>query len=76
MGPGICEIHGVQNYTLTSPSIAAAIAGDGSQGFQVATFETFSYNANHQYFVDKEFLRENSVLENSVLVDKDKSLNN
>jgi hypothetical protein len=77
--PAFCEKHGVQNYVLTSPSLANAIEKDSRlEIFNVINLAIESHGKKYNYVVEAEFLRmyinipdtETSVL----LLDRDKTM--
>ena len=58
MGPALCNIHGVHEYTLTSPLISFAIEQKESlKGVTICTLKIESYGKVFEYYVDYDFLQ-------------------
>jgi hypothetical protein len=74
MKPGLCEKHGAQRFTLTSPKLsAAAVRGEWIQAAGIRKLQIVSLNKNLEYLVDCGFLREFHInIYNSTIVLKDR----
>lgn len=58
MKPALCDKHGVQQFTITSPSLDAAIARGKLVGStDVRKLQIESLGKKSEYFVDSEFLK-------------------
>ncbi len=59
MGPAQCKIHGVHEFTLTSPLIAFAIKQkDALKNIIICPFKIESYGKVFEYYVDSSFLQQ------------------
>lgn len=76
MKPAFCDRHKMQNFVLTSPSLAAVVKGDQDIFVgEIAQLTIYSFGKEFRYFVDFKFLNSFDIVpENGVvlLYDKDK----
>lgn len=57
MKPAFCEKHGVQQFIMTSPRLAAAITQDESiKETDLRELQIETLGKTFEYFVDREFL--------------------
>ena len=58
MKPAFCEKHGIQQFIITSPRLAAAIAaGKLVEATDIRKLQIESLGKTFEYFVDREFLK-------------------
>lgn len=59
MRPAVCEKHGVQQFIITSPRLATAIArGKLTEATDIRKLKIESLGKTFEYFVDSKFLEE------------------
>jgi len=76
MKPAFCEKHGVQQFVMTSPLLAAAITqGESIKETDLRRLQIESLGKTFEYFVDREFLDEFMIAPDKrilILKDRDK----
>lgn len=77
MKPAFCEKHGVQQFVITSPKLAAAITrSELIEEADLRKLQIDSFGKTFEYFVDSGFLSEFKIVSDEptvILKDRDKA---
>ncbi|RII29607.1 MAG: hypothetical protein CXR30_12040 [Geobacter sp.] len=75
MGPAQCKIHGVHEFTLTSPLISFAIEQkDALKNIIICPIKIESYGKVFEYYVDSHFLQQFGIqIDNHFIYFKDRN---